>query len=392
MRSEWWRFVVLAALGGAGLSAQNVTVPATLDGIEGGGGTSIPFGSNLACVYQVLYDDVELPWSGPRVLTGISIRPDFNNGLATPQKGFIDVSLRMSTTSVSSATMSSTFEDNVGEDAIWVIQHQVMMLPAQPAIAPPATGPRPANIDLMFQVPWAYGLTPARPNEAPPSNLLVELFIHSQPSGIYRVDNMSSCTAPNGTFGNNGPLCTVPGSPPLAVTGDVSMVAGGIYNWHVANADPNVPFLMFLNLTTQDGLLGVSAWPLPYPMFDPTNPTQQSAALTPLVWPAPDCWVNVNPAGMLGGVADATGTGSVGATLPVGRQYVGTTFYAQALALAPSANPLRMITSLGYQSTVCGPLGVSRVFAYYNASTTPPPSPPATGALQYGVGLVIEVH
>lgn len=392
MRSQNRRFLTVLGLLSAGAIAQTITVPGSLDGVEGGGGTNIPFGSNLACVYQVIYDDIELPWTGPHVINGISLRPDFNNGAATPQKGFIEFSVRMSTTSANSATMSSTFEDNLGEDAVWVLWHHVMMLPAQPALPAPATGPRPANIDITFTSPWAYGLTPARPNEPAPTNLLVELFIHSQPTGLYRIDNMSSCTAQFASFGNLGPQCTVPGQPPVEVSGDLSMVAGSVYNWHVANMVPSVPFLLFVNLTTQDGLLGVPAWPLPYPMFDPANPSQQSPALAPLLWPAPDCWINVNPAGMLGGVSDTAGLGTVTSTLPIGRQYVGTSFYAQAMALSPSSNPLRLITSLGYQSTICGPLGVSRVFAFYNATGTPTPAAPTTGALQYGVGLVFEVH
>jgi hypothetical protein len=77
--------------------------------------------------------------------------------------------------------------------------------------------------------------------------------------------------------------------------------------------------------------------------------------------------------------------------LPKGRQFVGTTFHAQAIVLAPTANPLRLITSRGFSSTICGPLGVTRIYAFYNGATVPPPPQPTFGQLQYGVGLIFDV-
>jgi hypothetical protein len=71
---------------------------------------------------------------------------------------------------------------------------------------------------------------------------------------------------------------------------------------------------------------------------------------------------------------------------------VGQTLYAQAIVLAPTANPLRIVTSLGLASTICGPLGVARVHAFYDGAATPPPTPPATGVVQVGVGLVFDVQ
>ncbi len=370
-------------------AAQNVTVPSALAGVEGGGGTSIPFGSSQACRYQCIYDAEELPWVGPRILTGILLRADNNTpNTAMPAKGYLEISVLMSTTTKSSVTASMTFAENRGTDATWVLQNQLIQLPAQPAWPP---GPRPANIPFVFSVPWAYGLTPATSTLPAPRNLLVEIHIHSQPSGAYRVDNLSSCVAPQAAFGSIGPACAVPGNPPVALTADVSMLAGSAYSWHIANAPASMPFLITMNSTNVGGLLGNPAWPLPYPMFDPANPSQPSAALASLLWPAPDCWLNVDPVVSLGGLADATGLGTVTGILPSGRQLVGMTFYAQAIVLAPTANPLRFITSLGRSSTVCGPLGVARIHAFYNSTGAPPPPPPLTGAVQLGVGLVFDV-
>ncbi len=396
MRSDVARFLIAGVTGCGLCPSQNVTVPASLNGVEGGGGTNIPFGSNLACRYQCIYDAEELPWAGPRVITGILLRADNNAPLsAIPAKGFLDVSVLMSTTDKNSATASATFADNYGSDATWVISHQLMQLPAQPLL--PA-GPRPANIPFVFTVPWAYGLTPASPGLPAPANLLVEIWIHSQPAGLYRIDNLSGCVAPTTTFGLLGPLCVVPTVPPapppvpVALTTDTSMLAGSSFAWHIANAPPSVPFLVTLNLTNTGGLFGQAAWPLPYPMFDPMNPSQPSAALAPLLWSAPDCWLNLDPVTALGGSTDTAGVGSAVGFLPPGRQFVGTTFYAQAIVLSPTSNALRFITSLGRSSTICGPLGVARNFSFYNTASTPPAPTPTSGSVQVGVGLVFEVQ
>lgn len=371
--------------------AQNVTVPAVLAGVEGGGGTNIPFGSNLACRYQCIYDAEELPWVGPRVITGLLLRADNNTPMTTiPAKGFLDISVLVSTTDKSSTTTSATFADNRGADATWVIQNQPFMLPAQP---PLATSPRPANIALVFNVPWAYGLTPAVGSMPPPRNLLVEIHIHSQPNGAYRVDNMSSCLATQMPFSPPGSACANPGSPAVLLTADTSMLAGAAFGWHVANAGATMPFLLSLNVTNVGGLLGNPAWPLPYPMFDPANPSQPSAALLAagFQWPAPDCYLSVDPVASLGGLTDSSGAGTVIGVLPPGRSMVGQTFYGQAIVLAPTANPLRFITSGGFASTICGPLGVARVHAFYNNTGTPLPPPPTTGTVQAGVGLIFDV-
>jgi hypothetical protein len=388
MRSELRRLLVVALCAG-GAHGQTAVVPAVMAGVEGGGGTSIPFGSNLPCRYQVVYDAEELPWSGPRILTAIALRPDQNTTTgATPAKGYLDVSVLVSTTSRSSTTLSPTFADNRGTDATWVVVNRIVQLPAQPAAA---SGPRPANIVFPFSVPWAYGLTPVGTDQ-PARNLLLEIWIHSQPSGAYRIDNLSGCIAPTATFGNQEAQCAVAGGTPISLTADVTMLAGSSYAWHVAGGPPSMPFLLGLNLTNAGGLFGQAAWPLPYPMFDPADPTQPSAALTALGWPAPGCWLNIDPIVWLSGVTNTFGDGSAIGVVPPGRSSVGITYYAQAIVLAPNANPLRLITSLGRATTVCGPLSVARNYAFYDPAATPPQPVPTVGTVQYGVGPVIEVQ
>ena len=118
----------------AAAAATQGTVPMVMAGVEGGGGTNIPFGGSQACRYQCIYDAEELPWTGPTLISGIRIRPDFNNGQLTPAKGFLEVSVLVSTTHRDSATASTVFDENYGTDATWVIQNQVLQLPAQPAM------------------------------------------------------------------------------------------------------------------------------------------------------------------------------------------------------------------------------------------------------------------
>ena len=387
MRSELLRHLSLFGSLLSFAAAQNVTVPTLMNGVEGGGGTSIPFGSNLACRYQCIYDAEELPWTGPRVITGLLLRPDGLPG-AVAAKGFLDVSVLVSTTARNSATASAVFADNYGVDATWVISRQIMQLPAQPALTATTPPPRPANIPFVFQVPWAYGLTPSTTTLPAPRNLLVEIHIHAQPSGIYRIDNLSGCQAAQGDFGLVQPPCEFVTNAPVAVRSDLTMLAGMNYSWQVSRMPPSMPFLLAINLSNTGGLLGNPAWPLPYPMFDPANPSLPSAALAVFGYPAPGCYFNIDPVVTISGQADAAGNGEVTALLPAGRQFVGSTYHAQAIVLAPTVNPLRFITSKGWSSTICGPLGVARIHAFYNSNTTPPPT---AGQVGLGVGMVFDV-
>lgn len=375
------------------LPAQAI-VPSSLTGVEGGSGTSIPFGSNQACRYQCLYDAAELGWSGPRMISGISIRADNGSpstpGLAMNAKGYVELSVLLSTTEVASQGMNAAFEANRGRDAQWVLLNERIMLPAQPATTP---GPRVANIDLNFPAPWFYGLTPMRPNQPAPANLLVELWIVQQPAGAYRIDNLSSCQAVAADFGNQDAACIVPGmAQGPTLTTSSSMVAGGAFSWTLSNAPANALFLLAVNGTNQGGLFGQPAMALPFALFDPNNPAAPPPQLAALRWPAPGCWMNIDPVATFLGVADATGTGTVQTTIPAGRQYVGTTWYGQALAIAPTANQLGLVTTRGRQSTVCGPLGVARNYAFYNAAAVPPVPPPTAGSVQVGVGMVFEAR
>lgn len=391
MASQSWRVwsaCTWAATMAAAAAAQNV-VPALLDGVEGGGGTNIPFGSSLGCRYQCVYDAVELPWSGPRVLTGIRLRADNNTPNVAMAAKTMTLSVLVSTTTKSAATASPVFADNHGLDATWVLQQQTVTLPAQP---PLPAGPRPADVLLSFARPWTFGQTPMSAPDDPPGSLLVEIVIHSQGSGAYRVDNFNNCTALQADFGDRGPLCVVAGGGAVTLAGDATMQAGQPYTLQFTGLVPASPFLLLGGTAVGSALFGNPAWPLPYPLFDPADPALPSAAFAAFGGSAPDCWLNLDPTLLSAGVADAAGAGSMSVPVPAGRHIVGASLFAQGMALAPGANSLQVVTSLGRQATVCGPLAVARVYAFFDDAAVPPLPLPTSGTLQHGVGLVFAVQ
>jgi hypothetical protein len=370
--------------------AQAATVPAALAGAEGGSASSIPFGTNQPVRYQCVYDGSELPWSGPRVVNVLSLRADNTDPLTTTfaAKSFVVMTLLVSTTSVRAENASGEFAQNHGSDVTTVFANVPFMLPAQP----PQPGVRAANIDLVLPAPWIFGLTPVRGGQnPPPGGFVLELLIHSQPAGAYRIDNVGGCISPTAPFGNVGPACGLQPNSPLTVTTapGASMQAGSPFTWTVANAPPNAPVMLLLNITSQGLLLNNAALAVPYPLFDPQNPSLPPPALAQLVpglgYGAPDCWLNLVPAAMLFGLADAAGTVNFVTQVGGGRQTVGMSLFAQAAAQAQTVNPLLLITSAGRQATVCGPLGVARIYAVGSTTAT-------SGQRSLGQGAVIELR
>jgi hypothetical protein len=372
-------------------AAQNDTVPALLQGVEGGTGTAIPFGLSGAARVQYVYDSEDLPWAGPRMVTRVSLRADNTDPGVTAfaQKGFLFVSLLLSTTAVRAENASATFADNYGTDATLVIDNVPITLPAQPALG----GPRPAHIDFVLPVPWFYGLTPQRPGNQPaPASLLVEIRVHSQPPGTYRIDNVGSCTLAPVAVGLQGPACQsqTANAQPLQLIAGNSLVAGSSYSWDVRHADPNTAIVLFLGLDPQLLLGGHPGMPLPLPLFDPANPALPPPVLSTLVdfihYSAPDCWLNVTPSGgFLIGAADAAGAATFTIAMSPNRQLLGMPVYAQAIAQSLTANPLQLVTSLGARQTVCGPLGAARIYVLGSSSA-------AAGQFAFGQGAVIELH
>ncbi|MGE3171697.1 MAG: hypothetical protein AB7O97_03665 [Planctomycetota bacterium] len=381
------RTAIALLLAGPG-AAQNDTVPALLNGLEGGSGTSIPFGVNQPVRVQYIYDAEDLPWSGPRLVQRVSLRADNADPGTTAfaEKRFLFVTVLLSTTAVRAENCSPVYADNYGADAMVVIDNAAIVLPAQPAFA---AGVRPANIDFVLPTPWFFGLTPVRPDAPPPGNLLVELRIHSQPDGVYRIDNVGSCAIPNVEFGQLGPQCVPAGGAELLLEPARSMVAGAQFTWTVRQAPVNTGMFLFVGVTSGGFLFGVPTLPLPLPLFDQAQPGLQNPALLQavptLTQSAPDCWINVPPLFTLFTTADATGTATASIALAADRSFVGASLFAQALAYSQTANPLQIVTSKGQQSTVCGPLGVARIYNFGSVTAT-------SGQRSLGQGAVLELH
>jgi hypothetical protein len=372
--------VSVALLLAAAAPAQgNPLVPATMAGLEGGSSSSIPFGTNQAVRLQCIYDAEELPWSGPRVINAIALRADNTDpGITTfALKQFVVMTLLMSTTSVRAQDASTVFADNWGEDATTVIANGRIVLPAQAA----TSGVRPCDILLTFDRPWVFGSTPVRTGWPEPKNLLIELAIQLQPAGAYRLDNLGDCAAQNTTFGTRGPLCRTSRNAQLDLTAEPSLLAGGSFSWTITGMPTSAPFSLMLNVTSQGSLFGQ---PLPFALFDPLNPTGPVPG-TPFQFGAPDCWVNVQLGHSIIGTADSSGVGRAIAALPAGRHFVGLSLFTQALVFDLSANPLLLVTSLGLRSTVCGPLGVARIYHVGNAAAT-------AGQRALGQGAIFDVR
>ncbi len=367
-------------------AAQNDTVPATLNGLEGGSATSIPFGTSQPVRVQYIYDREELPWTGPRVITRLSMRADNTDpGITTfAQKGYIFLSLLLSTTYVGAGDSSADYLANYGTDAMVVLDNVPMMLPAQPA----TTGARVATIDFVLPQPWIFGMTPVRHNVPPPSNLLIELRIHSQPTGTYRIDNIGSCTSPPTQFGSLGPSCASNGIQ-LDLQPGTSLLAGSTFTWTIRDVVPNGPTMLFLATQQPQFLFGATTLPMPVPLFDAVDPMLPNAALTQLApdlrYGAPDCWLNVQPDFSMFAIADATGVAALSVALPADRGLVGASVYAQAVGYSQTANPMQLVTSYGKQSTFCGPLGVARIYNFGSVTAT-------SGQRSLGQGAVFEFH
>lgn len=373
--------------------AQSLTVPQSMNGVEGAGGSSIPFGTNTPGRLMCIYDPEELPWTGPRVITAIAFRADNPVPGTTSYAAiqYVTCSLIIGTTSRRAADASTTFDNNfdsIGSDATQVVTNLRLQLPAQPA----TNGVRAANIVIPFTLPFVYGSSPVHGQNPPSAGLIFDLLIVSQPGPAsgqqYRLDGIGSCSSSVQTFGqglnclanrNGGAAGNL-----LDLEPGASMLAGAAYAYTLTGMPPNTPFLVNVSGRLQGTFFGQ---PVPFALFDPNNPNLPPPN-TPLLYSAPDCWINLPLAVGLSGASDANGTGVVSINLPPGRNLLGQSLFAQAMVYDQTANPLQVVTSLGKSSTICGPLGVTRIYQSYPLNGTPP----TVGSVAVGACAIIEVQ
>ncbi len=351
-------------------SAAGQIVPAAMDGVEGASASIIPFGLSGPVRYQCIYDGDQLPWNGPRLITEVRFRADWDNGDPTPVKQFLRMDVDLSTTAQLAEAASPAFDANHGSDRTQVANFLQVSLPQQPAMT--GDGPRPATVAIPFPVPWWYGTTPVFGGPQP-TGLVVDLQVTSQPSGIYRLDSPFTCESNITEFGSidiecqNSQLYDPVDPVYVTITSTNDIRAGGSVTWNIDNMIPDTVFAVILSVAQGGEWLGV---PLPAPL----HPTD-----------APGCFVNVRmDMAVLPGFADSNGSGAYSLGIPSDRDLVGTVLYAQAIARDLGANPFGHVTSLGVHSTVCGPLGCARVYSIGNAHAS-------SGNVTFGAASVIEV-
>jgi len=374
---------LLALATSAAAGQQPAVVPASLAGVEAPSSTSIPFAFNRSARWQNMYDAVELPWTGPRILNGMRIRPDNSvPGTTTqPLKQFLQVYLTVSTTTDTAFGASPTFEDNLGGDATQVIDNARLSLPA---VGPVATGPMPFAIDLPFDRPWVFDTSPVRGSGSHSPGFMFDMRIEVQPSGSYILDSPGSCAIPAVPFGNAAGCLTSAGAP-MGFSASSAIQAGGSVTYTVSGMPAGFPFWV---VTSAERPMAGNPPLTQFGRVLPFELTAANLAGLGLAGSAPGCYFEIPFGGTLGGTIDTSGNGQVVLGVPSGRQFVGVPFYAQAAGFDPGANSLFFVTSNGLESRACGPLSIARVFTF----ATQPSLLGPTGSVNVGNAAVIELR
>jgi hypothetical protein len=353
-------------LGTAG--AQAPIAPKSFATVEGLSGSSLPFGTNQPVRFQCIYDNEDLPFSGPVLVRGVGIRAnhDHDPNLAFAQKEFFYLHVLVSTTSLKAVETTTEFSRNHGRDLQQVLTGGRISLPPQPA---QPVGPRPCNVRLPFQTPVFFDLTPYRLPGQRPSSFVLDLLVEISPNTqAYDVDTPFLCSSQIVPFGVIGPQCVTSRGTPrrhLTIASSDSVKAGGSITFTVGEMPDQALFGVMIGTTDTGTWRGL------------TLPVD----LTPLG--AAGCYVLTDWIHTAVAVGDSTGQGRASFSIPSGREFVGGRLYAQAICRDLSSNPLFYVTSLGVRTTVCGPVGVARIFALGDHAAR-------YGQRTYGSGLIVE--
>jgi hypothetical protein len=342
-------------------------VPRTLATVEGGSSTAVPFGLSQPVRVMCLYDREELPWTAPVVINSLHLRADNDvPGTTTfARKQYIVMDVRLATAARRSDAASTRFDDNLGLDAAFVLLDSRLVLPAQP---PLLAAPRACDVQIPMSQPFFFDLSPVRGPRPPAPGLAVDFRVYLQPVGDYRMDSPFVCTSTLTSFGNLGPACQTSRGLPLSITSNNSVRAGDRITYTVDNMPRDALFLVSLGATPATGsFYGI---PLPVP-------------LAPLG--APDCWINTEWLLLAPALADQTGRGQVTYPIAPGRHLVGRSIHAQAMCQDVAANRFLHVTSLGVATSICGPLGITRISQLGDAQAP-------VGAVSYGSGFVMLVQ
>ncbi len=374
--------VVFLLLTASLLSQKTQLVPKSMIGIEGGSKTSIPFGWSSPNRYMAIYEADELPWTGPKLISGLRFRADWNGGVATPAKQYLSLELWMSTSTVDTSSVSKTFGENHGNDRTMVFDRVPVSLPAQAQMPSTATAPRPCDVAFPLSTPWYYGLTPSVTADQNPRTLVLEIRTYQTVKGAYFMDNPTGCSIPTSNFGKQDPLCLTSLKSPLTIASSSSIMAGSHIEYRITGLEPAYPALVLVGLSSTGTMFGK---PVPVAL-DTIAALANPNPGNPIT--APDCFVNVEPVLSIP-VTIRSSTppilGTARLTLPGNRALVGQSFFAQAISNDLAANNFQFTTSLGLKTTVCGPAGVTRIIELNSATAV-------TGSTNTGSALIFEVY
>ena len=166
--------LVLGLTLGASLSGQSTTVvPRSAAKAEASNSTSWPFGLGLPSRMQGLYA-ASLFAAKPPAIKSLAFRAQGKQGLVA-KKG-VELEIRLSTSARSPWTLDKTFSKNVGPDERIVFKKRKIDLPASSAMLTPQAFLVRFPLDSAFTYLQGKG------------SLLVEIRVHSIPTGAYELD------------------------------------------------------------------------------------------------------------------------------------------------------------------------------------------------------------
>lgn len=220
------------------LSAQDFTVvvPNANEDVAGNSNNAIPFNNIPAQRYQQIYSSDQFPSVCGRILQ-INFRniigPD-NTSVTYP-----DVSIQLSTTSVSPNTLSNRFSDNIGPDVITVYEGELTFTSQECELTPCSF-----DNSIVLQTPFIYN-----PRDG---NLLFD--ITKQMSPAYRqfdYQELDGQLATNRLFSEAGD--------PDSETGTVGDNDGGFITQFVCEPIPRaIPALSEWGLIAMAGIIGLA--------------------------------------------------------------------------------------------------------------------------------------
>jgi len=222
--------LLLLSLSVSNLNAQPVVVPNANEFVEGNADNVFPFAVDRQIRYQQIYESTQFPGCGN--IIQLKFRLDktavgFNSVIP-------DILIQLSTTTVTPATLSTTFADNTGSRVTTVFNGEL-------TLSAPDCGIEPCPFDIMINLQTPFNYNPSR------GNLLLDVTKQVSPSSspFDAVSNVPSITR---RVFNDGDA--------TAETGNVDNLAL-VTQFVCEPAVSNVPTLSQWGLIAMAGILGI---------------------------------------------------------------------------------------------------------------------------------------